>query len=76
MGYMDPGTHQYIQKTMAGPFSGTVNFNPPLVVGSTPSVLSFDMNMGASVSINNGNVTLTPTFTAMMGPISPTGQNP
>jgi hypothetical protein len=76
MGYMDPGTHQYIQRTMAGPFSGTVNFNPPLVVGSTPSVLSFDMNMGASVSINNGNVTLTPTFTAMMGPISPTGQNP
>jgi len=73
---MDPGTHQYVQKTMTGPFTGRVSFNPPLVIGGTPSVLSFDMNMGASVSINNGNVTLTPTFTAMMGPISATGQNP
>lgn len=76
MGYMDPNTGQYVQKTLAGPFSGTVNFNPPLVIGSTPSVLSFDMNMGASVSIINGNVTLTPTFTATMHPISNSGQNP
>ncbi|MDT8069547.1 MAG: DUF5666 domain-containing protein [Terriglobia bacterium] len=75
MGYMDPATHQYVQKTMAGPFTGTVNFNPAMTVGSTPSSLNFDMNMGSSVSISNGNVTITPMFTGMMGALG-TGQNP
>lgn len=75
MGYMDPATHQYVQKSMAGPFTGTVNFNPAMTVGSAPSSLNFDMNMGSSVSINNGNVTITPTFTGMMNALG-TGQNP
>jgi hypothetical protein len=75
MGYMDPATHQYMQKTMAGPFTGTVNFSPAMSVGSAPMSLNFDMNMGSSVSISNGNVTITPTFTGMMNSLG-TGQNP
>jgi hypothetical protein len=75
MGYMDPSTHQYVQKNMAGPFNGTVNFNPGMTIGSTPASLNFDMNMGSSVSINNGNVTITPTFAGMMNSFG-TGQNP
>jgi hypothetical protein len=75
MGYMDPATHQYVQKTNTGPFTGTVNFNPAMSVGSTPMSLNFDMNMGSSVSISNGNVTITPTFTGMMNSLG-TGQNP
>jgi hypothetical protein len=77
MGYMDPNTHQYMNKTLGGTYSGTVTFNPPMSIGSGSSVLSFDMNMGKSVSIDNsGNVTITPMFTAMMNPTSSTGQNP
>lgn len=75
MGYMDPATHQYMQKTIAGPFTGTVNFSPAMSVGTTPMSLNFDMNMGSSVSINNGNVSITPTFTGMMNSLG-TGQNP
>ena len=76
MGYMDPTSHQYAQKTVAGPFSGTVSFNPPMTLGSTPSSLSFDMNMSSSVSIDSGgNVTITPSFTVMTSPLTP-GQNP
>jgi hypothetical protein len=75
MGYMDPGTHQYVQKNMSGPFSGTLNFSPTLSVGSSPVSLSFDMNMGSSVSISNGNVTITPTFAGMTNSLG-TGQNP
>lgn len=75
MGYMDPGSHQYMQKTLAGPFMGTVNFNPAMTVGTTPSSLNFDMNMGSSVSISNGNVAITPMFTGMMNSLG-SGQNP
>ena len=76
MGYMDPTSRQYTQKTMAGPFTGTVNFNPAMTVGTTPSSLNFDMNMGSSVSIDgSGNVTITPTFTAMTNALG-SGQNP
>ena len=75
MGYMDPATRQYMQKSMAGPFTGTVNFNPGMSVGSTPMSLNFDMNMGSSVTISNGNVTITPTFTGMMNSLG-MGQNP
>jgi hypothetical protein len=75
MGYMDPGTHQYVQKNMAGPFSGTVNFSSAVSVGSSPVSLNFDMNMGSSVSISNGNVTITPTFAGTMNPLG-IGENP
>lgn len=76
MGYMDPTSKQYVQKTMAGPFTGTVNFNPLMTVGSAPSSLNFDMNMGSSVSIDgSGNVSITPTFSAMTNALG-SGQNP
>lgn len=77
MGYMDPSTRQYMQKTVPGNATGTVAFSPPLAIGGTASVLSFDMDMGKSVSIDgSGNVTLTPTFTSNMSPSSGSGQNP
>lgn len=76
MGYMNPTTLQYMQKTVAGPFTGTVTFNPAMTVGSTPSSLNFDMNMVSSVSIDSsGNVTITPAFTAMISSLA-SGQNP
>jgi Domain of unknown function (DUF5666) len=77
MGYMDPTTHKYVHKTVAGNYSGTVTFNPAMTIGSESSVLGFDMNMANSVSIDgSGNVTITPAFTAMMNPTSSTSQNP
>ena len=36
MSYMDPTTHTYNQKTMAGPFTATVPFSPMLTVGTSP----------------------------------------
>jgi Domain of unknown function (DUF5666) len=77
MGYMDPTTHQYVQKTVAGNYSGTVTFNPAMTIGSGSSVLGFDMNMANSVSIDgSGNVTITPMFTASMNSTSSTTQSP
>jgi hypothetical protein len=67
--YMDPATRQLIQKTVPGPMSANVSFNPSLTVGSTPMVLSLDMNMASSVSIDGaGNVSITPTMVASMNP--------
>ena len=42
----------------------TVNFNPALVVGTTPLVLTLDTNVGASVTIDpvTSTVTINPTF--------------
>ncbi len=77
LGYMDPNTHQYVEKTVAGPVSGTVSFNPGIVVGSQTSVLGFDMDMGDSVSIGGGGtVTITPHFSASMNAVSATAQSP
>ncbi len=77
MGYMDPNTHQYVKKSLSGTYSGTVTFDPPMTVGTGSSVMSFDMNMASSVSIDSsGNVTITPTFTAMMNPTATSTQSP
>ena len=77
MGYMDPVSHTYKQKTMAGPFTATVPFSPTMTVGISPMALNFDMNMGSSVAIDaSGTVTLTPTMTASMGAAAGTGTNP
>ena len=77
MGYMDPNTRQYVQKTFAGPASGTVTFSPAMTVGGGASVLNFDMDMAGSVSIDgSGSVAMTPRFTASMGAASGSGQNP
>ncbi len=67
--YIDPATGQLVQKTVSGPMSATMNFNPTLTVASTPMVLNLDMDMASSVSIDGaGNVTMTPTMVASMNP--------
>lgn len=77
MGYVDPTTHTYTQKTMAGPFTATVPFSPMLTVGTSPMALNFDMNMASSVSIDgSGNVAFTPTMTAMTSTVAANGANP
>lgn len=77
MGYMDPVSHTYKQKTMPGPFTATVPFSPAMTVGTSPMALSFDMKMGPSVSIDAlGNVTITPVMTASMGSTTGAGMNP
>lgn len=77
MGYMDPTTHAYTQKTMAGPFTATVPFSPSMTVGSAPVALNFDMNMGSSVSVDgSGNVTFKPVMTAGTASVSSGSPNP
>lgn len=69
MGYMDPTSKQYVQKSPGGTYSGMVTFSPVMTFGSGSTVLAFDMNMAKSVSIDgSGNVTITPMFTAMLNP--------
>jgi hypothetical protein len=77
MGYLDPTSHAYTQKTMAGPFMATVPFSPLLTVGTTPLALNFDMDMAASVSIDgSGNVTFAPSVRAMNAAVASNGANP
>jgi hypothetical protein len=67
--YVDPTTGQLVQKTVSGPMSATMSFNPNLTVSNTPMVLNLDMDMASSVSIDGtGNVTMTPTMSASMNP--------
>lgn len=46
--------------------TATVNFNPAITIGSTPTALNFDFNLAASVTLNTANntATVTPMFTA------------
>lgn len=68
--HVDLATGQIVQRTVPGPITAQVAFNPPLSVGATPMVLNLDMHMGASVAIDaNGNVTMTPTLTAKSNPL-------
>ncbi len=77
LGYMDPNTHHYVEKTLAGPVSGTVSFNPALTVGSQTSLLAFDMDMADSVSLDSsGMVAITPHFSAVMNGVSTAAQSP
>lgn len=77
MGYMDPVSHAYTQKTLAGPFTATVPFSPSMTVGNAPAALNFDMNMASSVGIDgSGNVTFNPAMTAAMATVSGTSANP
>lgn len=77
MGYMDPSTKAYTQKTLAGPFTATVPFSPSLTVGAAPMALSFDMDLAASVAIDgSGNVTLAPVMTASAASVGSTTADP
>jgi hypothetical protein len=67
--YMDPAAMQLVQKSVPGPMTATIDFNPSLTVGTSPMILNLDMNMASSLSIDqSGNVTMTPTMTASMNP--------
>ncbi len=67
--YMDPASGQLVQKTVSGPMSATIHFNPGLTVSSTPMALNLDMDLASSVSIDGaGNVSMTPTMVASMNP--------
>ena len=77
MGYLDPVTKAYVQKAMPGPFTAVVPFSPALTVGANPMALNFDMNMGASVTVDgSGNVSLSPVMTAAMASLATSGQTP
>ncbi len=68
--YMDPVSHAIVQKTIAGPITTSVPFAQNMTLGSTPMVVSFDMDMANSIAIDaSGNVTLTPTFHTFMNAV-------
>ena len=60
---VDPTT-KAVTKLTATLSSGTVNipFSPSVTIGSGSSVLNFDMDLNASVTISGTSATVTPTF--------------
>lgn len=76
--YMDPMSRTIVQKTVAGPITTNLSFSPNLTLGSTPMVLSFDLDMANSISIDgSGNVTVTPAFRTVMNNVgSGSGNDP
>lgn len=63
--HVDPVTGQPVQRQVAGPITGHMNFSTPLVVGTSPMVVNVDMNMWSSIGIDAaGNVSMTPALTA------------
>lgn len=50
--------------------TATVNFNPAITIGATPTSLNFDFNLAASVVISGNSATITPTFSAGALPIA------
>ena len=76
--YMDPISRTIVQKTVAGPITTNLSFSPNMTLGSTPMVLSFDMDMANSISIDgSGNVTVTPAFRTVMNSVgSGSGNDP
>jgi len=76
--FMDPTTRTIMQKTVAGPITTNVSFASNMTLGSTPMVLSFDMDIASSVAIDSsGKVSLTPTFHTIMNNVGVgNGQDP
>ena len=75
--HVDAATGQFAQRSAPGPMVANVSFNPPMTVGATPTVINFDMDMAASVTIDaNGNVTMTPTLSARANPMVAGGRHP
>lgn len=77
MGYLDPTTHAYQQKTFAGPYTVMVPFSTPLTMGSSPMTLNMDLNLSASVALDaSGNPTFSPAMTATMASVGTGTSNP
>ena len=75
--HLDAATGQFVQRSASGPMVASVTFSPPMTVGATPTVINFDMDMAASVSIDaNGNVTMTPTLSARANPMVAGSRHP
>jgi hypothetical protein len=65
--YLSPATGQLTQQTITGPWSPSVNVNPPLTISSGSMALNLHLDVGHSVSLDgNGNITFTPVFRAEM----------
>lgn len=61
--FMDPNSRTVLQKTIAGPITANIPFGSSMTLGSTPIVVSFDMDMANSIAIDSSdNVNVTPTF--------------
>lgn len=75
--FVDPTTGQIVQRTVPGPMTVNVAFDPPLSATASPMVVNLDMNMGASISIDtSGNVTVTPAMSAVTNPVVAGSSNP
>ena len=75
--HVDAATGQFAQRSTPGPMVANVGFNPPMTVGATPTVINFDMDMAASVTIDaNGNVSMTPTLSARANPMVAGSRHP
>jgi hypothetical protein len=75
--HVDAATGQFVQRTAPGPMVASVIFSPPMTVGATPTVINFDMDMAASVTIDaNGNVIMTPTLSARANPMVAGSRHP
>lgn len=66
--FMDPTTKAPVQQTIAGPMSGTVVFNSPIAVASTPMAIGFDLDLASSVTAgSNGVLSMNPVFRVSYG---------
>lgn len=56
--------------------TATVNFSPSLTIGSVPTVLNFDFDVAASLTLNttNNTATITPTFTVSTSAVAAQNQ--
>ncbi|MFP5235385.1 MAG: DUF5666 domain-containing protein [Acidobacteriota bacterium] len=73
--YMDPSTHQPMQKTLSGPMTASITFASPMNLASTPMAMGFDLDLAKSVTQDsNGNLVMNPVFhvtTGMQGSGNP-----
>ena len=61
--YVDPTTHNIVQKTVNGPMTANIPLSPAFTVGIPAMIMNLDMDVASSVSFDaSGNVSMTPTF--------------
>jgi len=66
--YMDPATKSVVQKAITGPISAAITFTSPIVVGSTPMAVGFDLDLANSVTMDaGGNPKMNPVFHVTSG---------